>query len=494
MENLILYYRIIYGEESPFCDSPDHYRKHINYLKKRYPGTKHFKVKLRKTKSNLYEVHNLREFCFSDLENMIYNEGENIQEKQELSSITKVISRTMGIKPENITRSTYCVEGTEVHFEFNINTNLHELSAQEAKFYYYKTLLHDTVQRISKKLPDKVFALKSEKEIKLYIKNYQALANGLINTILRDYIPKQEWNALYKTSGAYTIIDIFKSIFQSLDEILMLLEKSFYRYLDVEQAIPYRSRLVFSYAEKLNQVFNHLKQANFHNELHEIVLGPLEQLRQLSPFTFSYRRQHYLHAYLEAFFHAIQQEKPLTGTRVQLILWQINFNTLKFFKCLIRQINQEISIRNTMEEKLERLYFYQKLCNQLLVKSELRFNPQLPPLKDQLAKWLQEEISYLKSKSNGLSKGFHQEKTLIRMSVAQLALMARALFETGLIGGSRKELLRFFSYHYRTNQQENISLDSLTGKYYKVETSTRRSVGRMMKKMLAHIENAGKLA
>jgi hypothetical protein len=114
-----------------------------------------------------------------------------------------------------------------------------------------------------------------------------------------------------------------------------------------------------------------------------------------------------------------------------------------------------------------------------------------------MAIWLQEEISYLKKKAkysynDGLIDILNDKKQL-RMSVAQLSLFVRAFFETGLVDGTRQELLQFITRHYRTDQQENISFGSLKGKYYKVDTGTKRAVGRMMKRMLAHIENAGKI-
>ena len=113
-----------------------------------------------------------------------------------------------------------------------------------------------------------------------------------------------------------------------------------------------------------------------------------------------------------------------------------------------------------------------------------------------MAIWLQEEINYQKKKakySHFTGRLTSYDKRLLKMSVAQLSLFVRAFFETGLVEGTRQELLQFITRHYRTDQQENISFGSLKGKYYKVDTGTKRAVGRMMKRMLAHIENAGKI-
>ncbi|PTB92389.1 hypothetical protein C9994_14110, partial [Marivirga lumbricoides] len=389
--------------------------------------------------------------------------------------------------------------------ELLVKDDYQELSAQTVKFYYYQETLDDAYTIITRKLNEKVFKLNEkvfklndEGQIRLHIRRYQFLIIGYMKTILNDYIPKEEWKSLFQISDDHTTTDIFKLTYQTLEDILVYLEKSFGHYLDTDLPVPYQSRLVLAikHAEKLGEILDHLERAGLDHQLHEIVTIPFDQLGILEPLTFTYHSHTYHENYLLAFYRYTQEEEALDAKKVFLILWRMNFNILKFFNYLSYQIHKELKEKQTMEEKLELLYYYQKLCNQLPVKTHLSYNPNLLPLKDQMSIWLQEEINFQKRKLkyattlSGLQST--DDKTLLKMSVPQLSLFVRAFFETGLVDGTRQELLDFVCRHYRTDQQENISVGSLKGKYYKIDTGTKRSVGRMMKKMLAHIEGAGK--
>ncbi|MGB5928010.1 MAG: hypothetical protein WBH03_07535, partial [Cyclobacteriaceae bacterium] len=263
--------------------------------------------------------------------------------------------------------------------------------------------------------------------------------------------------------------------------------------------VPYRNRLILGmeHADKLSGLLGHLECARLDHRLHEIATLPFERFGILQPLAFSYHNHAYHEAYILTFHEAILNKESLTNKKVFLILWSMNFNALKFFNYLTDQIHKEVKEKNNVETKLELLYYYQKLCNQLPVKTQLSYNPNLLPLKDQMSIWLQEEISFQKrklkydssEKSNFQNQG---QKKLVKMSVPQLSLFVRAIFETGLVEGTRHDLLRFVCENYRTDQQEHISEGSLKGKYYKVDTSTKRAVGRLLKKMLTHVESAGK--
>lgn len=496
MENLAAFHKIIYGDDSPLHNSPNDYSQHLAFLKNRYPdGEKHYKVKLRRIGDQGFEICHFQEFCFSDLENIIYHDGTPGREKPMLTSITEAVCQKIGFKAEDILHSNYYSEQDTVHFEANIKIAYEDLPVHEVKFHYYKTLLFEAVRDVYQKLHNDVFAFRSEKEIKLYLKNHHALHTGYVNVILRDFIPKEHWNSLYQISTEHTVIDIFKMIIQQLEDILAYIEQSFACYLDLNLAVPYKSRLIFAmeYSEKLSEVLNHLEHSEMDGKLREIVLRPFESLGEFKPYTFSYQDQQYHETYLLAFYQAIKEGRQMCRKSLILILWQVNFNAPKFFKYLTYRIHLEIQEKQTIEEKLMLLHYYQKLCNQLAIKTQLCYNTHLLPLKDQMSQWLKEEIYYLKNQGPNTLLENQEKKIQVKMSVAQLSLVARALFETGLIDGTRKDLLRFLSSHFRTDQQGNISVDSLTGKYYKIETSTKRSVGRMMKKMLAHIENPAKI-
>lgn len=498
MENIAIFYRILNDDLSPLIHpaTTEQYLN-LNYLKERYPESRYqLKIKLGKS-INGYVVHERKEFRFSNIQPSSSIINQNVADHHDVLAF---LSEKLKIDPDKVLSHVIVEEDPYLILEFLVKDDYQELSAQTIKFYYYQETLDGAYSIITRKLNEKIFKLNDEGQIRLHIRKYQTLVIGYMKTILNDYIPKEEWKSLFQISDDHTITDIFKLTYQTLEDILVYLEKSFGHYLDTDLPVPYQSRLVLAikHAEKLGEILNHLEWAGLNNQIYEIVTLPFDHLGILEPLAFNYHNHTYHEEYLLAFYQATQDDEPVNDKKVFLILWRLNFNALKFFNYLTHQIHTELKEKETMEGMLELLYYYQKLCNQLPVKTHLSYNPNLLPLKDQMSIWLQEEINFQKRKLkyatsfSGIQSTATDDKTLLKMSVPQLSLFVRAFFETGLVDGTRQELLDFVCRHYRTGQQENISVGSLKGKYYKIDTGTKRSVGRMMKKMLAHIEGAGK--
>ncbi len=494
MENIAIFYRMLNDDLSPLVNPPAT-EQCINFLKERYPEyRRQLKLRLSKTDSS-FRLNEHKEYSFNTLEPLSAITDTKVEEDLK---ILDFVSEELKIDHNKVIDHVMTKEDHKIYVELLIRDDYQELSAQCAKFYYYQVMLDEAFSDITRKLHEKVFKLKDEEQIRLHIRKYQTLITGYMKIILYDFIPGEERNSLFQISDNYTTNDIFKVIFQTLEDILIYLEKSFGNYIDTYLPVPYQSRLMVAmkHAEKLAEILSHLEWARLDSQLYEIVTLPFDQLGILEPLAFSYHSHTYHEDYLLAFYRTTQEDEPLNDKKVFLTLWQMNFNALKFFNYLTYQIHKEIKEKKTPTEKIELLYYYQKLCNQLPVKTQLSYNPNLLPLKDQMSIWLQEEINFLKRKlkyATSLS-GLQaiDDKTLVKMSVPQLSLLVRAFFETGLVDGTRQELMAFVCRHYRTDQQENISVGSLKGKYYKVDTGTKRAVGRMMKKMLAHIEGAGK--
>jgi len=495
MENLAIFYRMLNGDLAPLSNSLSH-SEYSDFLQSRFPDFDRQLVVSLEKKGQNYEIKNLKEFCFSDI--IPFTNQPPVLPNEDHPALEFICNHFNFVKQS--VKHWYLAEDDEyVSLELLVADRYDNLSASQAKFYYYQVLCHETLTAIREKLTGS-FLEQKDSEIKSFVRKYQSLINGYIQTLLHDLIPTKEHSLLFQLSGSYILTDIYKIVYQSLDDILFFLEKSFGKYLDEAFPVPYKTRLLIAatHTTLLGKVLNELEWAHLDFALHEIIITPFHRLGRLEPITMSYRHQQYDLAYLNSFYEVVVEDKPLDYKQVLLILWRMNYNSLKFFNYLTRKITRELRAKETIEEKLERLYYYQKLGNQLPLKTQLSFNPQLLPLKDQLVVWLQEEINYQKKKAkyiqNGALSETAEDKRQLKMSVAQLSLLVRAFYETGLVEGSRHELLQFISRHYRTDQQENISFGSLKGKYYKIDTGTKRAVGRMMKRMLSHIENAGKVS
>jgi hypothetical protein len=496
MESLGVFYRILDEDLSPLISSTSS-NFYLNYLKERHPDFIRQKIVRLARSENSYEITEINEKCFCDIKPMHSFDSENVGDT---SDVLNFILKKLSIDNTNILNFSISNDGLQIDLKLLLQEDYAQLSDSEAKFYFYQVLLKESYLEIVKGLNEMIFALYSEEQIHLYIKKFQTLITGYMKTILHDLIPYDHRNLLFQMSAEYTNIDIFKITYQVLEDIQVYIEKSFAGYFDTQMPAPYQSRLLLAmeYEDKLKKVLCNLELVKLDYPLREIVIAPFERLNDLEPLTFSYHNHTYHEVYVSAFYLATEQNKSLSPLRVLLILWQLNFNALKFFNYLTSMVYQELKKKNTLEEKLGLLYYYQKLCNQQPIKTKLCYNPNNLSLKDQMSCWLQEEISFqkrnLKYYTNRTLTGHGNanKKTLVKMSVPQLSLFTRAIFESGLLDGSRQAILTFICQNFRTDQQENISVDSLRGKYYKVDTSTKRSVGRIVKKMLVHLESAGK--
>ncbi|GAB3343296.1 hypothetical protein GCM10027429_33700 [Marivirga atlantica] len=395
MENISVFYRILNEDLSPLI-RPSNTQLYVDYLKEKFPEAKYqLKIKLSSTIKG-YIIHEWKESRFSNIESSSVEHTDDANFPDILDFLTKELK----IDNQKVINQILILEGQYSIIELLIKDDYQALSGQKIKFYYYQETLFDAYAVITKQLNEKIFKLKDEEQIRLYIRKNQTLMIGYMKSILNDYIPKKEWNSLFQISEDHTTTDIFKLTYHSLEDILVYIEKSFGHYLDTNLPVPYQSRLLLAikHAEKLGEVLDQVERAQLDPELYGIVTIPFDRLSILEPLTFTYQSHFYHEHYLLTFHRYSQQQVPLNGKEVFLILWRLNFNALKFFNYLTIQIHKELKERETPKDKLELLYYYHKLCNQLPVKTHLSYNPNLLPLKDQMSIWLQEEINFQKRK------------------------------------------------------------------------------------------------
>ncbi|HPH46082.1 MAG TPA: hypothetical protein PLJ60_11730 [Chryseolinea sp.] len=79
-----------------------------------------------------------------------------------------------------------------------------------------------------------------------------------------------------------------------------------------------------------------------------------------------------------------------------------------------------------------------------------------------------------------------QFKIKTSLSVAQLAYSIRLLKQSGIIVNDNKaEVIRFFSKHFSSVNNNNISQESFRSKYFAFETSAVTSIQGILNKMIS---------
>ncbi len=135
---------------------------------------------------------------------------------------------------------------TEQNNEENSSEYIEELSYKELKFFYYKALLSDSKKRIKRELHEKVFLSNCNGvEIQEIVRKHQALLLNYCRIIDDTYFSFEKDLLKFQISEEKDDIDIFKLVYDALDNTLDYLEQIFYKYLDHSLSVSYQQKLWF---------------------------------------------------------------------------------------------------------------------------------------------------------------------------------------------------------------------------------------------------------
>ena len=372
------------------------------------------------------------------------------------------------------------------------------------KFQFYKLLLADTQIKIKRELHEKMFLSYLDKEQgKTMIRNHQSLLLNYCQIIENNYLSGEDDLSKFHISPDKNDIDIFKMIYQTLDNLLDYLEQLFYDHLDHTLPIPHQQKLWFIYKHKklAEIIINKLTNVYIPEEIKNIIIEPLIKVKDNTLTTLSYQKQSYLTTYVKVLKKLLKKllkkEPNPTFEMLYKILISLEYNTFNIF-FLIKEYFKTQFEGLEVQQQLLQLYFLKRDIITIGVTSPQKFNPNLPSLKEHLLIWLKEEINLIKNSSKiavteGVQIPKKTKKTIqkkpLELSVSELSLIARLLFESELLTGSKKRMFQFLSETFTTHRSKAISVESLSNRYYSVSHSTKRSVGRMLRGMLYKLDD-----
>lgn len=362
---------------------------------------------------------------------------------------------------------------------------IEDLSQEKRFFLYCYHSLKNENQKIKKINKERVFKLKSKERIEQYIHRKQYALENLAHRLVKEINPVNS-SELYQFSKNYDKIDCLKITYIYLEKLLRFIEKEYRYYLNVNIKIPYRSTLVkeFEITKKLKEVKSQLLRNNINDQLLKLVNEPLLKIatlnvqEKLTYYEFNYCSEFIMALYKQINFADMSEET------IKEFLFDLNFNSLQFFKYLTFEILQELEIQENNIKKIDVLYQFLKNYNQKQSRNYIKYKTNLPSLKEQIISWIEEEIEYLTKKmkleaiqfTNSTSNE-EKVKLLTGLSVAQLSCFFGLLMETGIIKHKNQtDVFRFISENFKTNNTEKISVDSIKVKYYNIENTTKKAV------------------
>jgi hypothetical protein len=347
------------------------------------------------------------------------------------------------------------------------------------------------------------FALKvlsfEQTQAERFLRYHQQALINLLNS-LSEALPINK-KGLSINKGLY-YNELVTFLCNKLEDILRFIQNNFQSYFDLDVCVPklVKERVLKALKESSILMEGNLSKFDIDPALLSICVIAVTDLLKEPDFKITYRKVNWIKGLIAELLQlsGASQERTSLNTEVQSVLLHLNYNSIAYLKYCTDIINRELSVAETLIDKLEKLAFHYKVISQSLVKPDSIFDLSSPSLKEQLSEWILEEIQFLERKQQ-LSMAFpnpvedHMKKDfklVFDMSVSQFAYFIKTLTETGVIQNKNvSELIRFLSKFVKTKRSENISYESFRIKYYNAEDNTKGAVRNLLHTAIGYINN-----
>ena len=325
-----------------------------------------------------------------------------------------------------------------------------------------------------------------------YVQQHQRTLQNLLAHAHQQLEPARR-AACYGTSQLYSLADVHQLMYVEIERMLAHFEQGFPEHLNLTTPLSYRRRVqaLTDVQIPLAAVLLSLHSAE---GLPEPLLTPVHEclsrlLITVQDTGFSYQDLLYPRLLLRELHGRLQRGWTLTPENLGRLLLRYNFNSPEFFRLVKDYVRAETeAAADHLADQLPVILRYLTRYRQLQPATEVAYVPTLPPLRAQLLNWLEAErdyLSHLVQATTAPAAASEVARILTPLSVAQMAQLLRALYDTGVFGqASQRDLFKLLAANFRTARQENISEKSLAANFYNAEESTRQAVEKLVAKML----------
>jgi hypothetical protein len=347
--------------------------------------------------------------------------------------------------------------------------------------------------KIKEVITDEVFRLLEYKDIKQFISMHHSKLIYLSDMLLFNI----EQNSNQKVVIPENLVSVQKAIFFVIDDLLHFIWKYYSEYCNKDQKIPekYKIFIVRDFSMKLENI--DLNGENHPSILLNIALMPIKKVIENNRINITFRTTYYLREMLNEIIQCISDPKKdkEEGRLINRLIF-INYNSIHFINYLVSYFRRELDQINNVTEKIEKLTWYLKTLNQILVKPNCIFNSKQPEIKEFLIQWILEEISYLEKKLQlaGIPETEQQIieqnfKIVTELSVPQAACLIRLFVEAGVFKNKNKtDLIKFYAMYTQSKRKENITFQSFRTKYYNIEESSKQEIKALIIHLLNEIQ------
>lgn len=285
------------------------------------------------------------------------------------------------------------------------------------------------------------------------------------------------------------ILLLYNTINQHLQNTLNFIEEFFGNYFDCNEKVPepyikIARKHIKKQEKQLKQII--LKGDKIDTRLCSLVLENIQHFRIDESVVFTYRRLSYHKLLLN---ELLSSKVMQTSQSLMEALYYLNYNDDNFVNYEYEWLKELTAELPTNMHKITALRFEQKIINQLPIKPNCIYNPNMPTLKDQINGWIEEEVKFLENikfpEKVTDKPDENDQKINTSLSVAKLAVILRLLvIDKIIINRTMAPMLRVAAKTFTTLQADDISFGSLESKYHTPDKATINAVKDLLFKWI----------
>lgn len=362
----------------------------------------------------------------------------------------------------------YELKGLEKFIDRTLHPKNHiEILSDKNKVPEWREFIFSETERIIGCFTETVYNSK-ERQREIFFLHHQKSLIRLADKVYHYLLPKDP-QSIYQLSTGDEVVNFYKEVFQCIEELLYFIEQNFKDYYNQEENVTEVYLLITQQGLKSKLKVLQLKfnKQKADTNLVKIALAPIIQFCRKQKV--SYRQLLYVKNLADEL--SVLQAGPskmlngeLNKTIIRLMVY-LNFNNGDFISYCLTNIVDVINIIPEQKERIARLLQFRKEYNQMQVKPGVMLKLNCDTLKEQVSKWITEEIHYLDTKQRLLSVApvikddqllSDEERLHFSVSVHVLGILGRAAHDSKLILNKHgTTVFKNISKYCRTIQAKN---------------------------------------
>lgn len=352
--------------------------------------------------------------------------------------------------------------------------------------------------KVQAELKAQVYLLKNQAEIELLVRRCHSDLVILLDQICANQV------AATQTENHLNLV--FKITVDYLKELISFIEYRYDYYLGLDERVPVT--YLHLCREEIKKQLEILRTKLFRRisdkTLTSIVFETLQDFIQGEHPTATLREVLYQKELIKGLeeISKLKSEPQLYKALNEVLIYR-NFNKKKYLNYFTSKIAGKVNSFAAVKDKLDQLLLSYKEFNQMHKKPGVRLNVHYADIKKVIGNWFAHEISYLQTKYQWDVNPLGQyppaakpvspktAKTIINLTVDQMALLIMALLETGtLISKSASYVFKLVGPHLSSAYQQEISWDSMRRKAYNTEHRDRDTVISVLENIIKYIKDS----